>query len=351
MAVAMWGQVAIQATMPQEDPIKVGSLWIDTSGTATLKVCTSVSPYTFAAITGTSTNALLDGSAHTDTLAGSVVRGDLIVGNATPKWARLAVGAAGRVLKADGTDAAWGQIVNADVDAAAAIAFSKLANVSATDKLLGRSTAGAGAIEEIVCTSAARSILDDASVAAIRTTLGVGTADSPTFAGATLTGLLDVSGAAAGQVKFPAAQNASSNANTLDDYERGTWTPVVGGSGGTSGQTYSGQVGTYVKVGRLVVAQYYTALTAKGTITGTVQLQGLPFTSDATVNAYNVSVVLWVSSVTAFVFLEALQLSSSTACAIRGCTAASTTINTDLVTGDIGNTTALIGTIVYLAGS
>lgn len=48
---------------------------------------------------------------HGDTLAGTVVRGDIIVGNATPKWARLAIGSASRVLRSDGTDAAWGQVV------------------------------------------------------------------------------------------------------------------------------------------------------------------------------------------------------------------------------------------------
>ncbi len=63
-------------------------------------------------------------------------------------------------------------LLNADVDAAAAIAHSKLANVSATDRLLGRQTAGAGAIEEITCTAAARSVLDDTTVAAMRATLG-----------------------------------------------------------------------------------------------------------------------------------------------------------------------------------
>jgi len=51
--------------------------------------------------------------------------------------------------------------------------YYKRDNVSATDKLLGRSSAGAGAIEEIPCTAAARSILDDATVSAMRTTLGV----------------------------------------------------------------------------------------------------------------------------------------------------------------------------------
>lgn len=52
-------------------------------------------------------NALLDGSAHTDTLAGTVVRGDVIVGNSTPKWSRLGIGAARTYLKSDGTDASW----------------------------------------------------------------------------------------------------------------------------------------------------------------------------------------------------------------------------------------------------
>ncbi len=41
---------------------------------------------------------------HPDTLAGTVVRGDLVVGNATPAWARLARCASGSYIGSNGTD-------------------------------------------------------------------------------------------------------------------------------------------------------------------------------------------------------------------------------------------------------
>lgn len=52
-----------------------------------------------------------------------------------------------------------------------AITYAKIQNVTATDRILGRVTAGAGDIEEITCTSAGRALLDDADAAAQRTTL------------------------------------------------------------------------------------------------------------------------------------------------------------------------------------
>ncbi|KKK94727.1 hypothetical protein LCGC14_2679950, partial [marine sediment metagenome] len=41
---------------------------------------------------------------HTDALAGTVVRGDVIIGNTTPAWARLGLGAAGTILRSNGSD-------------------------------------------------------------------------------------------------------------------------------------------------------------------------------------------------------------------------------------------------------
>ena len=53
-----------------------------------------------------------------------------------------------------------------------AVTYSKIQNISTTDRLLGRSTAGAGVVQEIVCTAAGRALLDDADAAAQRATLG-----------------------------------------------------------------------------------------------------------------------------------------------------------------------------------
>ena len=55
---------------------------------------------------------------------------------------------------------------------AGVVTYAKMQDVSATDKILGRSTAGSGDVEEIACTAAGRALLDDANAAAQLTTLG-----------------------------------------------------------------------------------------------------------------------------------------------------------------------------------
>ena len=66
-------------------------------------------------------------------------------------------------------------------------------------------------------------------------------------------------------------------ANALDDYEEGTWTPALSFGGGTTGITYSGQTGYYVKIGRLVQVGGTIALSSKGSSTGTAVISGLPY--------------------------------------------------------------------------
>lgn len=66
----------------------------------------------------------------------------------------------------------------------------------------------------------------------------------------------------------------------------GTWTPVItpGTSAGDFAATYSVQLGTWVKTGDMVTVSFdvrpATANFTTTTATGTLQLNGLPFTSD-----------------------------------------------------------------------
>ena len=98
---------------------------------------------------------------------------NILVGNGSNVATSVAVTGDVTIGNTGVTAIASGVIVDADVNASAAVAFSKLANVSATDRLLGRSTAGAGVIEEIACTAAGRALIDDVDAAAQRTTLGL----------------------------------------------------------------------------------------------------------------------------------------------------------------------------------
>jgi hypothetical protein len=78
-------------------------------------------------------------------------------------------------------------------------------------------------------------------------------------------------------ITFPATQSASSNANTLDDYEEGTWTPTVSGGTTAGTGTYSAQNGRYTKIGNQVTVTAYVSWTAH-TGTGGLNFTGLPFT-------------------------------------------------------------------------
>ena len=68
----------------------------------------------------------------------------------------------------------------------------------------------------------------------------------------------------------------TAQANALDDYEEGTWTPAYNPAGGVSGISYSAQVGDYVKIGRLVMVQFYINYSASSA-SGAVRISGLPY--------------------------------------------------------------------------
>jgi hypothetical protein len=78
-----------------------------------------------------------------------------------------------------------------------------------------------------------------------------------------------------GRLKFPAAQNASSDANTLDDYEEGTFTPVDASG---AGLVFAFAQGKYTKIGQRcfvdVTVQYPVTANGLAAVVG-----GLPFTA------------------------------------------------------------------------
>lgn len=87
-----------------------------------------------------------------------------------------------------------------------------------------------------------------------------------------------VIGTAGKGIDFSAASHASGmTSELLDDYEEGTWTPVLGGDGGESGQSYSMQQGFYRKVGDFVFFTFAVRLSNAGSPGLEAVLKGLPF--------------------------------------------------------------------------
>lgn len=98
-------------------------------------------------------------------------------------------------------------------------------------------------------------------------------------------GMIDSSSGSGGQLKFPATQNPSSDANTLDDYKENTFMPVLTIGGASTGITYSAQTGSYTKIGNRVLFEITILLSSKGSLTGNVAIS-LPFTA-VTATAYH----------------------------------------------------------------
>jgi len=71
---------------------------------------------------------------------------------------------------------------------------------------------------------------------------------------------------------------------TLDDYEEGTWTPVI--SDGTNNATSNIAVGSYTKTGNHVHVQGRVRLSSLGSATGALEMTGLPFTSQSLANNF-----------------------------------------------------------------
>ena len=113
-----------------------------------------------------------------------------------------------------------------------------------------------------------------------------------TFAGAVSVGTGAAVGGAtagAGGLAFPATAVGVANANTLDDYEEGTFTPIVSDAAtGGNLATLSDAEGVYTKIGNIVYWRFNVVLTSKASASAgnTVFIQGLPFQSATIPNGW-----------------------------------------------------------------
>lgn len=131
----------------------------------------------------------------------------------------------------------------------------------------------------------------------------------------------------------------------------GTWTPVIGGSGGTSGQAYTSQSGHYIKIGKLVMASCYVVLSTKGTITGTVQIQGLPFTSDSTAGFYaSGNIPFFTAMATNWTTIGGYIAPGTSVLEVTGIKTAAGSVVT-MATADLNNTSGFMMSVAYRASA
>jgi len=114
-----------------------------------------------------------------------------------------------------------------------------------------------------IATSGTQAMLANASQGVqFANAIGVG-ATTPTTSGAGIT--------------FPATQSASTDANTLDDYEEGTFLPAFDIPSGSV--TYATRTASYIKIGRLVQCTIALGFSAISSPSGNITITGMPFTA------------------------------------------------------------------------
>jgi hypothetical protein len=140
-------------------------------------------------------------------------------------------------------------------------------------------------------------------------------------------------------IKFPSTQVPSGDANTLDDYEEGSWTPSIGGTA-----TYTTQLGSYIKIGKLVALTFDITINSRGTGSQVSITGGVPFAGAS--GLFNGTISFFSGALTNVVFL--------------GCYLSGSTINLTTLTaaaGSVGDASTTIfqngarvtGTIIYIA--
>jgi hypothetical protein len=109
-------------------------------------------------------------------------------------------------------------------------------------------------------------------------------------------------------IAFPATQNASTDANTLDDYEEGTWDTVISTESGTN-YTITSQTCRYTKIGNVVHAYGSVTFNAQGN--GTITKFSLPFTPTSSFGNLGYGVVTAADNANSLVTLSLTRYSGN----------------------------------------
>ena len=151
-------------------------------------------------------------------------------------------------------------------------------------------------------------------------------------------------------IKFPATQVASTNVNTLDDYEEGTYTPTISFGGNSVGVAYGLQDGNYSKIGRMVKIDFRITLTNKGSSTGVARIS-LPFTASALTRSGS-QVIPYGINFNAYADTTAVNASLVGQGAVAGTTTADlyhTLSGASLTNVNISDNSDFIGNLLYIA--
>ena len=194
------------------------------------------------------------------------------------------------------------------------------------------------------------------SIVLLGSTSGSVTLQEPAVAGTTVFTLPATSGTVVvtgttpslNGIAFPATQSASADANTLDDYEEGTFTPVYTTAGGGESVTYDIQSAKYTKIGNCVYFQAILRTDSFSGGSGGVRVS-LPFTASASapqVTAYTGEAAAWTTNCPTAGYIGS---NSAHMTLIRVSGTASSDITTSNITNSTNSNLLNIGGFYYTA--
>lgn len=131
-------------------------------------------------------------------------------------------------------------------------------------------------------------------------------------------------------------------------FAAGTWTPALNFGGATTGITYSIQAGSYIRIGKMVLAEATIILSSKGTATGAAAIAGLPFASAGGAARYWTASMYWRSmAANGYSIMALLSAGGETTMTLYVSTASATTGGATDV--NFGNSSEIILTMMYEA--